>query len=167
MYKRGLTNEIIEKFDIGYDVATQCLTFPVYNLDSTPAFIARRSVNTKFFNYPEGAEKPVYCAERIIHNPVPEVIICESILNCLTCWKYGKPAVALIGTGMDGQYKVLRQLPVRKYIIATDPDDAGFNAAHKLREALKDIKIITQLQIPSGEDINSLDDKFLELPEYF
>ena len=66
MYKRGLTDEIIEDFDIGFDNATECITFPVYYADKTPAFVARRSVKTKFFNYPEGVEKPVYCAERFV-----------------------------------------------------------------------------------------------------
>jgi len=167
MYERGLTHEIIEEFDVGYDKDTDCLTFPVYHHDSAPAFIARRSVRYKFFHYPRGTEKPVYAAEKIIQKPANKVMICESILNALTGWKYGVPSVALMGTGTDFQYKILRMLPVRHYVIATDPDDAGQKAAMKLRNALKDCKIITQLDIPKGEDINSLDVKFLELPEYF
>lgn len=167
MYKRGLTDEIISAFDIGYDARSECITFPVYNLDKTSAFIARRSVKSKFFNYPEGAEKPVYGAERFVSGEYVYAVIAESILNCLTCWKYNIPAMALIGTGTARQYKILRELPVRKYILATDPDEAGRKAADKLRKELSNFKIITQYDIPAGEDLNSLDEKILGLEEFY
>lgn len=167
MYKRGLTDEIIEEFDIGYDSATDCITFPVYDINRNCVFVARRSVKYKFFNYPEDVEKPVYCAERFVSGRYNEAIICESFLNTLTCWKYGKPSVALIGTGTDEQYRILKQLPVRKYIIATDPDEAGERAANKLRKALSDTKVVTQYYLPPGKDMNDLQADILELQEYF
>lgn len=167
MYQRGLTDEIINDFDVGYDSNTECITFPVYDINKNPVFIARRSVKYKFFNYPEGAEKPVYGAHRFVEGDFTEAIVCESILNALTCWKYGKPAVALIGTGTEYQYEILRKLPVRKYILAMDPDEAGLRATNRLIKALAGTKLVTQLLIPKGEDINSLDSRFLELVEVF
>lgn len=167
MYKRGLTNEIIEEFDIGYDGATKCITFPVYDHNKNPCFIARRSVVTKFFNYPDGVQKPVYGSHRIVQDRPDTVVIAESILNALTCWKHGIPAVALIGTGTNQQYDILRSLPCRKYILALDPDEAGYKASARLRQALSQFKIITQYVIPSGEDLNSLDDKILTLQEIY
>lgn len=167
MYKRGLTDEIIEMFDVGFDADSQCITFPVYHVNKDPAFIARRSVKTKFFNYPSGVEKPVYCAERFISGKYSEAIICESFFNTLTCWKHGKPSVALMGTGTEYQYKILRDLPVRKYILAMDPDDAGKKAMERLRKNLQGVKIITYLEVPYGKDINDCDDIFETLQEYF
>lgn len=64
MYERGLTDEIIEMLDIGYDSVTRCLTFPVLDINGNCVFIARRSVDIKFFNYPAEVEKPVYQAYR-------------------------------------------------------------------------------------------------------
>lgn len=59
--KRGITNEtVIELFDLGYDKETRCITFPVRDVNGKCLFVARRSVDTKFFNYPAGAEKPLY-----------------------------------------------------------------------------------------------------------
>lgn len=167
MYQRGLTDELIEEFDIGFDGNTQCITFPVLDINKNPLFIARRSVKYKFFNYPEGAEKPVYAAHKFVDGSYSEAIICESILNTLTCWKYGRPSMALIGTGTDSQYEILKKLPVRKYILATDPDKAGRRAAQRFIKALGKSKLITQLVIPEGEDINSLDSRFLDLVEVF
>lgn len=166
MYKRGLNDEVIEEFDIGYDSATDSITFPVYMVDGTAAFIARRSVRTKFFNYPENVDKPIYAANKVLEKGCKEVIIVESFFNALTCWQYGKPAVALLGTGSDTQYEVLRNLPVRKYVIATDGDKAGRIAAGKLKNALYN-KIVTFLVLPEGKDINDLGADFLQLEERY
>lgn len=167
MYERGLTDEIIEAFDVGYDSDTNSITFPVFRADGTPAFIARRSVKTKFFNYPEDSEKPVYAAERFFREPgkYSYAVICESIFNCLTCWKFNIPAVALLGTGAKNQYDILRRMPVRKYILGLDPDEAGRKGAEKLRYNLGKDKLITEYDIPAGKDLNDLDAEVLNLRE--
>ena len=166
MYQRGLTDELIEEFDVGYDQKTDCLTFPCYYETGAPAFIARRSVKTKFFNYPRDVRKPVYASDRFFKRHYPFCVVCESIFNCLTCWKYGLPAVALLGTGAYEQYKVLESLTVRKLILGLDPDDAGRKGADRIRKNVRG-KIITEYAIPEGYDINDLDDKVLELQEFF
>lgn len=170
MYQRKLTDPIIEMFDVGYDgnfilkssnggeSHLRCLTFPVRDITGGTLFIARRSVDIKFFNYPSGVEKPIYGVYELSQiKPYPkEVIICESILNCLTCWVYGKYAVALNGTGSDTQYELLKKMPCRKFILGLDPDNAGIKGRQKLRKALSDCKIITELDVPFGKDINDL-----------
>ena len=50
MYKRGLTDDVIERFDIGYDAVQRCITFPIRDINGKTLFIARRSVDTKYFN---------------------------------------------------------------------------------------------------------------------
>lgn len=168
MYERGLTNEIIEKFDIGYDSDTKCITVPVTDLNKNVVFIARRSVQGKFFSYPSGSEKPVYCGDRCMeYSPQSPVVVTESVFNTLTCWKYNKPSVALFGTGSRSQYEILKQLPAKKLILALDPDDAGERGTRKLIEHLRGYKILTRLQIPSGKDLNDLDEKILDLQEIF
>lgn len=168
MYKRGLTNEIIEKFDIGYDSNSNCITVPVTDINKNVVFIARRSVQGKFFSYPSGSEKPVYCGDRCMEcSPQSPVIITESVFNTLTCWKYNKPSVALFGTGSRSQYEILKQLPAKKLILALDPDDAGERGTMKLVAHLRGYKILTRLRIPLGKDLNDLDEKILDLQEIF
>ena len=62
MYQRGLTDELIEKYDIGYDAnfippgrkkPLPCITFPVKDLQGNTLFLCRRSVEGKFFHYPQ------------------------------------------------------------------------------------------------------------------
>lgn len=183
MFQRKLTNEIIEIFDVGYDrnfklrdgngnviSIIPCLTFPVRDENGNALFIARRSTKGKFFHYPQGADKPVYGLYELMkyYPNCNEIIVCESILNALTCWTYGKPAVAMLGLGTKMQYQQLRKLKVRKIISGFDPDDAGQKAAQNLEKQLKKDKLITFLQIPAGKDINDLsEEEFMNLKEFF
>ena len=175
MYKRKLTDDIIELFDVGYDKKTACITFPIRDKEGHCLFVARRSVHTKWFNYPAGAEKPVYGLYELselakMHGGKweNEIVICESMIDALTVWSYGKYAVALNGLGNELQFKQLRKMPCRKYILATDNDDAGQKARARLRKQLTN-KIVTEYVLPEGKkDINELSkDEFDALQEVF
>ena len=187
MYKRRLIDEIIELFDIGYDKETKCITFPVRDEKGRCLFVARRSVNTKYFNYPTGVTKPLYglyeykrvtsqIRKGVMFMQVPpellqkaeEVIICESMLDALTAWVYGKFAVALNGLGNELQFKQLRELQCRKLILATDNDEAGMKARKRIRKNVRN-KLITEYTLPEGKkDLNELEyTEFTSLQESF
>lgn len=169
---RGITDEnIIELFDLGYDKKTQCITMPVRDIDGNCLFVARRSVKTKYFNYPKEVKKPLYGLYELYHSSyfnLPEVIVCESMIDALTAWQFGRIAVALNGLGTSLQFKQLRELPCRKLILATDNDKAGKDARKIIRENVKN-KIITQYEFPEGvKDLNDLKDRgFDDLIEIF
>lgn len=169
MWKRKLSPGIVDLFDVGYDNETECITFPVRDVNGNCLFIARRSVNVKYFNYPQNVDKPVYGLYELsqLEKYPNEVVICESIINALTCWVWGKYAVALNGTGTKFQYKQLREMPNRKFILALDPDNAGNAGREKLKKALYN-KIVTDYIIPEGKDINDLTEKeFKNLQECY
>ena len=168
MYKRGLTDEIIDLFDIGYDANTFCITFPVRDIAGRCLFLARRSVRNKFFNYPEGVEKPLYGLYELYqqHTDHPmldkngmrngfsrsynfdTVIVCESMLDALSFWTINKYAVALNGLGNELQFKQLRELPCRKIILATDMDERGLAARKRIKQNIQNRKIVTEYFIP-------------------
>ena len=160
MYSRGLTDEIIERFDIGYDKDREAITFPIRNIRGDCVFVATRSIKTKFFGLPQGIDKPIYQGYRFTMGHYKTAYITESFLNCLTCWKYDKPAMALIGTGNRKQYEILNKLPVREYILAFDPDEAGRKATERFRKNVHG-KIIKELVYPDNRDINDLQEEFL------
>ena len=170
MWKRKMTPEVVDIFDVGYDEDTKCITFPVRDIKGNCLFIARRSVNSKFFNYPAGVEKPVYGLYELsqLHEFPKEVIICESMIDCITAWVYGKYAVALNGLGNELQFRQLNNMPCRKFILATDNDNAGKSARLRLRKCLKG-KIITEYILPNNrKDINDLSkEEFDNLIEVF
>lgn len=160
MYQRKLTDEIIERFDIGYDRERKEITFPVRDIEGRCVFVAGRSVERKFFRLPKGINKPIYCADKFRAGAYRTAYITESFLNCLTCWKYNKPAMAMIGTGNQKQYEILNKLPVREYILAFDPDEAGRKATERFRKNVHG-KIIKELVYPDNRDINDLQEEFL------
>lgn len=165
MYARGLTDELIELYDIGFDAnhippgrkkALPCITFPVRDGNGNTLFFCRRSVEGKYFNYPQGVTKPVYGLFEL-DKSAKRVVVAESCFNALTARKYGDQAVALLGTGNSYQIKQLRELGIKEFITAFDPDEAGHRATQKLKKALKDVAIVWSFDgIPSGKDINDL-----------
>lgn len=165
MYERGLTDELIEIYDIGFDPnhvpegrkkPIPCITFPVRDAEGNTLFFCRRSIEGKYFSYPENVTKPVYGLYEL-DKPASRVVICESCFNALTVRKYGDQAVALLGTGNSYQIKQLRELGVREYILGFDPDGAGRRATAKLKRALSDVAIVWSFEgIPEGKDLNNL-----------
>lgn len=165
MYERKLTDEIIDKFDVGVDMhytpegrkrETPCITFPVRDETGKALFVYRRALNTKMFFMPEGLDKPVYGIYEL-PDDCKSVILCESIFNALTCWVYGYPALALFGTGTPNQMNRLKRLGCKEFVVGLDPDKAGNAGFNRIKKALKDIAIIRRIEgIPEGKDINDL-----------
>lgn len=170
MYQRKLTDEIIEKFDVGVDLnwlppgrkkPVPCITFPVRDKEGRTLFLCRRSIEGKLYNYPVGVTKPLYGID-MIPKGCKSVIICESIINALTCWTYGYPAVALLGTGNAYQIDQLKSLGVSEFVVCMDGDDAGKRATAKLKRALKHVAIIWTIDMLDGKDVNDLDKETFE-----
>lgn len=157
MYERKMDDRVIEIFDVGYDKETECITFPIRDKNGNCLFIARRSVNTKFFSYPQGVEKPLYGLYELYQlDEFPkEIYICESMIDAITIWTHcDKYAVALNGLGNDLQFSQLNNMPNRTFILATDNDSAGIKARIRLKKYITN-KIIKEIILPSNrKDIN-------------
>ena len=164
MYERHLTDEIIEKFDVGFDPSFKlpgrskpipCITVPVKDKFGNALFIYRRSIEGTFHNYPKDIVKPLFGIDKV-PSRCKEIFICESILDALTLWTYGLVAVALMGTGNPLQIQQLKELGVLSYIICTDGDEAGRKAMNKLYNQLCMTGMVWRLLMPENEDVNSL-----------
>jgi DNA primase len=103
---------------------------------------------------PTDIDKPVYALDKV-EPTTKELVVVESIINALTLWSWGIPAVALLGTGTNQQYTILENYPVRKYILALDGDDAGRKAVVRFRKKVKS-KLIETYIMPEGKDVNDL-----------
>ncbi len=155
--KRGIVDEkIIELFDLGYDRKTKCITFPVRDRHGNCEFVARRSVNTKFFQYPQGVSKPLYGLYEIYNSiyisgtrKAPSIILCESMIDCILLWQSHHPALALNGLGNDRQFRQLRNLDIRHIVLATDNDEAGKSARKRIRENVTN-KLFSEIVFPKG-----------------
>ena len=167
MYKRNLTNDIIEQFDIGYDSKDDCITIPVPDLNGNVKWIQRRSIVGKTYYIPSGINKTDYLlgASEILKLKLYKqpVYIVESPFNMFTLWKLGYPAICLFGTGGGNQYKMLNKLPIRHYVIALDPDEAGRKGSRKLVQYLGKTKLLSKVHYTDNRDINELDEDFKKL----
>lgn len=164
MYERKLTDDIIAKFDVGVDMnwippgrkkKMPCLTFPVQDKSGNVLFIYRRSIEGKFFSMPTNITKPVYGLHQI-PDGCSSVVICESILNALTSWRYGRPAVALLGTGTAYQIRQLKESGIPEFVICLDGDDAGARGTAKLKRNLRSCAICWAINMTPGKDLNDL-----------
>lgn len=167
MYKRNLTDEVIEQFDIGYDCKEDCITIPVADLNGNVKWIQRRSIVGKSYYIPSGVNKTDFLlgASEVLKlgkNKEP-VFIVESPFNMLTLWKLGYPAICLFGTGGGNQYKMLNKLPIRHYILALDNDEAGKKGSRKLVQYLGKTKLLSKVHYTDNRDINELDEDFKKL----
>lgn len=168
MYDRKLTDDIIEKYDVGVDLhyipkggkkEIPCVTFPVRDITGRSLFIVRRAIPIKRFYMPNDIQKPVYGIYELPQN-CKSVVVVESCFNALTSVRYGRPAVALLGTGTPYQIEQLKQLGVREFILGFDPDEAGERATRRLKKALKSVALVWQFEgIPEGKDINDLSEE--------
>ena len=137
-----MTDEIIEQFDLGYDKATDSITFPVKSINGTCIFVARRQIKTKVFNIPKGIDKPLYALYEATISTAKVVYVCEGLFDCLRFWCNGKVAVAGFGCLFsDYQVELLEQLPQRTLVFALDNDDAGRQATQRLKTRIKNILI--------------------------
>lgn len=163
LYQRGITPKMIKKFDIGYDKENrdfrgfreECVTFPIK--DERGAYcIIRRAINRKRFYIPHNIDKPIWGLYEV-PNSCDSVIICESIINALTCWCWGYYAIALLGTGTEKQMK---QIDIRNWhniYLALDGDSAGRKATRRICKALYTLgRSLYTYNIPLGKDVNDL-----------
>ena len=168
MYERKLTDKSIEEYDIGFDAQfvpygrkkpVPCITFPVRDSKSRTLYIVRRSIEGKFYFIPDNVPKVLYGID-LIPQGCTEIMVCESFINAITAHQYGFNTVALMGTGSQEQYKQLRSLGVRRFVVALDPDDAGIRGTKRLRKALSDVALIYDMtsRLPEGKDINDCEE---------
>lgn len=151
--KRKLTREVCNKYEVKYDRKTECVVFPVRDINGKLKFLTRRSVNSKKFIIDKDIEKEVY----LLYNSLEEreLYVCESQINALTLRSWGYPAVALLGTGTDYQYAQLKKSNALKFNLCLDGDDAGRKGTERFIQHFPN-KFITVIKIPEGKDVNDL-----------
>ena len=155
-FQRGMTEDVIRKFRIGYDEKTDSITFPVWDDKHNLLGITKRSVRGKQFYIPTGFEKPVYLLDAIKKDNVTDVVICEGQIDALVSWSRGVPAVALFGAGTtDTQIELLDKSGIRHFILMYDNDLAGNHGSMRLKEGLSKDKLVTEIIMPKGKDVAS------------
>lgn len=139
---RKITDNIIEKFNIGYNPERDSITFPVYDRYGNVVLIKERSIKGKMFHNTAGANKSsaIYGLYQVINevkDSKTKIWVCESEIDALTVWSYGGYGIAIMGCMIaDEQVKQLTRTYIRTLIDGLDRDEAGRKGARRLKDKL-------------------------------
>lgn len=153
--KRGIPDELVEKFKLGYSPKRNAVIFPVFEDERLVfyqvRYLDKKEDGLKWF-IPKDAKAKVFGKQHVTSRTV---VVCESVFNALTCWKFGKQAVALFGARFDDTKYELLEMPCLKYIIAFDGDEAGRINGKELAKFLRDNgRLVQILTVNNKTDIN-------------
>jgi len=140
-HKRGLTNETITHFKLGYDLRTKRVTIPCIENDIVVAVIGRAINQQQKPKYKKIAPKHYWDKSAFLFNldavPVKAnaVYLVEGQLDCIKMWQLGyKNTVAMMGKVL--KWPQIKKLKDRFDVIKLmlDNDDAGHMAVYGHRD---------------------------------
>ncbi|GHU10927.1 hypothetical protein FACS189449_01340 [Alphaproteobacteria bacterium] len=151
LLSRGLTEETILRFQIGYDERhwqprlqkeEPSIVIP-YGNDC--AYYIARTIDGKEFHKPSQREaglEPVFNCDSLYSDGNKTVFIVEGSLDAISIEQLGFKAVALSGTSHNPLMEQLQSKPTKStLIIALDNDEAGKARSTKLRDELLNMGI--------------------------
>lgn len=147
LHKRRLANWILEAYKLGYDPADKTVLFPVRDMEGRVVFYKGRSIAGKHFYNAKDIDKSSLvfglwelCNGHFaqgVATPESEIWITESEIDALSLITYGLYAVAIMGSHIsEAQCRELERAPFRRYVLATDNDEAGRKGASQIKRML-------------------------------
>ena len=173
LQQRQLDNWIIDAYKLGYDKEDRTVLFPVRDMQGRVVFYKGRSIAGKHFYNAKDIDKSslVYGLYELcngsfsqgIATPESEIWITESEIDALSLISYGKFAVAIMGSHIsEEQCRELEKTPFRKFVLATDNDEAGRKGASLIKRMLipKGFRFTNLRWDTDLKDINDLIKKY-------
>ena len=155
--KRKLSRSVCEAFDLKYDPYMRQVIFPVYDTKDRLVMLARRSIDTKTFYMDENMEKPVYCLNSILNNNISSCMIVEGLIDAMTCWDRGVPAIATLGQPSPEQIEAINKSCITTLYVAFDADWAGRKFTGFLKQHLSPRILTVDIKLPPNrKDVNDL-----------
>ena len=148
--KRGITDETLERFQIGWD--GERVTIPIYDEFSELVNIRRYAWNsyedsTKMINFEDAVgntfgENRVYGIEHLMDPTCKRLIWCEGEWDRILAEQYGFPACTTTAGAGNFRMEWLKLLQQKEAIfICYDNDDAGKRATEYLIDNLRGTKV--------------------------
>ena len=143
---RGISREAIDTYQLGYDPSDKTVLFPVRDMDGRVIFYKGRSIAGKHFYNAKDIDKSslvfgLYELCRLLElgeiTPDTEIWAVESEIDALSLRSQGEYAVAIMGSHIsEEQCKELERSPFRRFVLATDNDEAGRKGASQIKRLL-------------------------------
>jgi len=139
---RGLSEETVERFDLGYDPLTNSATIPLKTHHGKILGVIKRRLDPEAnirYLYPKGFNKAgflygqhEYQKDNLINENFKKlkydggVALVEGSIDALSFWEIGIPALAILGSNLsDFQKTLLNRLNPAYIVLCFDNDDAG------------------------------------------
>lgn len=162
---RGISTQTLKHFGaFDTDRVEQMLdriVFPITDVrGKTVAYVGRHAMsngNPRYVNYPSGATIPMYPAR--FTEPCTTMVLVEGIFDMLNCYDKGmRNVVCTFGTSKllnEVAQKMLsyKVMGIGKVFILYDGDDAGREAAKKIKPLIEEAGFIVEIiNLPEGTD---------------
>lgn len=136
--RRGLSEEVIERFKLGYGSQTKRLIIPI-----TAGYYKARATDESEPKYliPKGAKTDLYNKSALREAKKP-VFIVEGEIDALSIIEAGGEATAIGSTSNITKLFncLMQQRPAKPLLLALDNDEPGIKATERLIEQLKTLK---------------------------
>jgi len=158
------------------DQMTDRIVFPITDVrNKTVCYVGRHMLsngNPRYVNYPPGVTIPLFPVR--FEERYSSIVLVEGIFDMLNCYDKGlRNVVCTFGTQKltgDIQQKMLsyKVMGIERIFILYDGDDAGREAAKKIKPLLEEADFIVEIiNLPDGTDPGDLDTENVEsLTEY-
>jgi DNA primase len=161
MYKRGLTEDVIDWFDLGFDKETQSITIPMRDAFGHLLFIKKRPIHkSKFHKYhiDHGVDKKDLLFGLNLIRPnihrVKRIYLSEGEFDamsyyCVEEYAAGAQGDQLFEEQVRALVKVARGIPI---VLSYDNDGAGRAATERAIPLLRPYFPLSRVIYPSGVD---------------
>ena len=139
--KRGLSKEVQDLFDLGYDPIRHHAVIPLRDAVGRIVGIILRQLEDNAmprYLYPRKFKISEHLFGAHLAKDYNRIAIVEGSLDCIACWDAGIPAVALLGSRLSsGQENILNKMNPDFIVVMTDRDEAGRTEANRLKEMFR------------------------------
>jgi replicative DNA helicase len=154
--QRGLSVEVLKKFNIGYNPDINSLIIPTSDYSYTARNILNNNKNDR---YRKTGKVHIFNL-KAIETATKPIVIVEGELDCLSIIEAGGEAIGLGSTAYVTKFinHLKENKPKQPLIIALDNDEAGQEATQKLKEALISLhtSYVDNLTFKPYKDANDL-----------
>ena len=156
MTERHLTKDVIDKYGIKYDPATECIVFPVRDINGKLSYLTRRSVEGKKFIIDKNASKSDIYLLNYVKNE-KTIFVVEAQLSALVMNGWGIPTIGMLGAGTsEEQIQTLNNTGIRRFILCYDNDSAGWKGVNRFKKYINKDRFIDIITLPKGKDPNDM-----------
>lgn len=140
LLKRGLSEKIAKKYNIGYDTKEKMLILPISNT----CYLGRYTDETKGFKHykPKGTSNEIFNNRYLKESNFKSIIwVCESIIDALSLEETNEDIKAISLNSINNANQLVREAKDNNYkgvfILAFDTDYNGIKASQDLKEDLE------------------------------